>query len=518
MKVLTFAATSLWCLFSLNNPVCAQSQKSALVIGNSSYQFVPSLPNPLNDANDVAQALDYHGFRVMQVNNAKLGDMRQALVKFRNWADESDVALVFYAGHGIEIQGVNYLVPTNAQIQDVRDASIELLKVDDLLEQMNGASKMKLLVLDACRNNPFINTISRSGLSRSVGRGLTPSYSQEPDTFIAYAAAAGAVTPDGVPGSNSPFTAAFVSALSGPPVDVRLLFGRVRDRMRLSVPSASPYVYSSLGGDEYVINPRMNSELGLEEHDNNSISLPPEINFDFDTAERLDRLDIWEKFISKHTAHSDHKLYKLAINKMNLARVKNIKSADVDSKIVTNDNHRINEVLKTINVHVTQPQASTEEFDISNITSNINIKKSNTRPPKLNRPKRLASLSGGYDLPNIISASPERQEKLQPASFHNVAKLLQEQLKRRNCYFGKLDGIAGPKTIEGVKRVAQASGIEFQINANSPVDDVRIVVRKISNLNKNIKCKVTKNISKKNIGINQKAKNCFSFEGQKVCI
>ncbi|MFK7754285.1 MAG: caspase domain-containing protein, partial [Sedimentitalea sp.] len=251
----------IFIVFFLFLPVAAWANKVALVIGNSGYSSVPELDNPRNDANSVTTALRAQGFQVTLANDLARVAMRETLREFRNQADRADVALVYYAGHGIEIKGSNYLVPVDARLEDERDAELEMIELDLVLRQISGAKTLKMVVLDACRNNPFIVKMRReNGGGRNVNSGLGRIEYADADTLIAYAAAAGEITPDGLAGRNSPFTTAFLRALDGPPTDVRRLLGRVRDHMRQSVPGAAPFVYTSLGGGEFVINP--NSTTG----------------------------------------------------------------------------------------------------------------------------------------------------------------------------------------------------------------------------------------------------------------
>lgn len=211
------------------------------------------LENPARDAMTLRASLERHGFSVTIAADLEFAEMNAALREFRYKADKAEIAMIYYAGHGIEIGGQNYLIPVDARLQDERDAPVEAITADAVLRQISGAGQLRILVLDACRDNPFAAQMKRANQGRSVGRGLARVEVNLQDTLIAYAAAAGEITPDGKPGSNSPFTAAFIEALNGPQRDVRRLFGAVRDNMRKTVPEAEPFVYTSLGGREYFI-------------------------------------------------------------------------------------------------------------------------------------------------------------------------------------------------------------------------------------------------------------------------
>ena len=295
-------------------PSALLAGRVALVIGNADYSAVAPLDNPRNDAEAVADALERQGFAVLRGTNLGRIGMRDALRKFRDMADRSEIALVYYAGHGIEIGGTNYLVPVDARLEDERDAPLEMVDLDLVLRQISGAGVMKMVVLDACRNNPFVMRMQQSGGNRSVRQGLADVRTDQSDTLVAYAAAAGAITPDGPEGGNSPFTAAFLAALAGPPADVRRVLGRVRDRMRQTVPGAAPFVYSSLGGGEYVINPD-GAVAAVPGPDPGSDPAAPSLAEDFVRIDRGGTLDDWDAFLIRHQSQSDHPLYAFALEK-----------------------------------------------------------------------------------------------------------------------------------------------------------------------------------------------------------
>lgn len=265
------------------------ADKVALLIGNSNYEQVPLLYNPVNDVRLIDRALRAHGFDVTRVEDQSLAALNQSLRRFRNKADNAEIAMIYYAGHGIEIGGVNYLIPVDAALDDERDAPGEAVSVASILTQISGAKKLKLMVLDACRDNPFADKIIRANRGRNVGRGLARTTAAASDTMIAYAAAAGAITSDGPRGGNSPFTAAFAKALSGPARDVRLLFGSVRDIMRNAAPDSEPFVYTSLGGSDYLIQERSAPQ-----------SVVSIVSRDYERAERIGTAPAWQAFLAQH--------------------------------------------------------------------------------------------------------------------------------------------------------------------------------------------------------------------------
>lgn len=233
----------------------AQADKRvALVLGISAYQHVAKLPNPSNDADAMAALFRKSGFDVVETKrDVGIADLRRAVGDFSDKAQDADVAVVFFAGHGIEVDGTNYLVPADAKLARDFDIEDEALSLDRLLKAIEPAKRLRLVMLDACRDNPFAKTMKRTVASRSVGRGLAKIEPMVSDTLIAFAAKAGSVALDG-DNSNSPFTTALLEHIATPGVDLRIAFGRVRDSVLTATSrKQEPYVYGSLGGNTVAI-------------------------------------------------------------------------------------------------------------------------------------------------------------------------------------------------------------------------------------------------------------------------
>jgi len=209
-------------------PAWAQ-KRVALVVGNGAYAEVARLPNPPNDARRMETMLrERMGFEVVRVSDGKLRDMDQALERFSRAAEGAEVALFFYAGHGMEHDGQNRLVPVDAVLEHERDVERQTLALDQVMKAMRGA-RVRVLLLDACRNNPLAGRMVRSaGGSRSGERGLAPVENAGPGTVIAFATAPGRVASDGA-GSNSPFTLALLAKLPQSGEDIRVVLGDVSD-------------------------------------------------------------------------------------------------------------------------------------------------------------------------------------------------------------------------------------------------------------------------------------------------
>ena len=231
-------------LLILNAPALAQ-QRVALVIGNARYVHAPELFNPLNDAADVGAALSRLGFAVTKLENADYATLRRSLMAFMQAASTAEVAMVFYAGHGIEVDQRNFLVPVDARLASDQDVEFETVPLALVLQSVGRASGLRMVILDACRENPFAVAIQRSGATRSVGRGLAR---VEPagDTLVAYAAKEGTVASDGA-GRNSPYSEALLTHLEEPGLEIGLLFRKVRDTVLAATGGRQePFVYGSL--------------------------------------------------------------------------------------------------------------------------------------------------------------------------------------------------------------------------------------------------------------------------------
>jgi tetratricopeptide (TPR) repeat protein len=230
----------------------APEVRVALVIGNSAYQSAPYLPNPRRDARAVADALRQAGFQTVQLAvDLDRDAMMKALRLFRDLVDSADWALIYFAGHGMEIDGTNYLIPVDAKLDDERDVWAETVRYDDMLSASERAKVLRLIILDACRVNPFKDHMRRNlALSRGSGdRGLAPPPESEAGTLVVYSAKAGEVAADDVDGVNSPFARAFVREIEVPGRDVRRLFDYVRDDVLDATNNRQePFTYGSLSG------------------------------------------------------------------------------------------------------------------------------------------------------------------------------------------------------------------------------------------------------------------------------
>jgi uncharacterized caspase-like protein len=230
-------------------------KRVALVLGNSAYQNAAPLANPINDGAAVAATLKAAGFDYVDSrHDLSALEVRRALRDFADRARDADIAIVYYAGHGIEVDGTNYLIPVDAKLERDSDVYDEAFSLDRVLLAIEPAKQLRLVILDACRDNPFAKTMKRTLASRAIGQGLAKVEPTSPNTLIAYSAKAGSTALDG--DKNSPFTAALVRHITTPGLDVRKAFGFVRDDVLKNTSyKQEPYVYGSLGGDDVPLVP-----------------------------------------------------------------------------------------------------------------------------------------------------------------------------------------------------------------------------------------------------------------------
>ena len=225
----------------------------ALVVGNGAYTHAGRLPNPANDASDVAAALRRLGFEVTIARDAGRTALNEALRVFTRRSANADVALVFYAGHAMEMDGVNYLLPVDARVERDTDVRYETVTLDDVLASTSGAG-LRVVILDACRNNPLARSIQRTVSTRSVSNGSLGDLNEDllgDETLVAYSAAAGTTAADGE-GRNSPYTAALLAHLEEP-VDIGLMFRRVRAQVLSATNRRQrPHEYGSLLREHYL--------------------------------------------------------------------------------------------------------------------------------------------------------------------------------------------------------------------------------------------------------------------------
>lgn len=311
LRLFVLLILAAWLTTWLGTGAALAEKRVALVMGNSAYKNVARLANPANDAALVGGMFRKAGFDTVDVKlDLNVAEMRKALRDFGGKAREADVAVVYYAGHGIELDGTNYLIPTDATLETDSDVLDETLSLDRALFAVEPAKQLRLVILDACRDNPFAKTMKRTIAARAIGRGLAKVEPNSPNTMIAFAAKAGSTASDG-DAKNSPFATALVERLPMPGLDLRKAFGFVRDDvLKTTGYKQEPYVYGSLGGDDVAIVPAKPVAAGPQANPDS------EIRRDYELALQLGTRDVWTAFLNRYPSGFYTDLAKAQLNRI----------------------------------------------------------------------------------------------------------------------------------------------------------------------------------------------------------
>ena len=241
-------------LHAVQRGVGTADKRVAFVVGNGAYKNVAQLPNPPIDAKAMAGVLRNVGFEVIEGTNLTRDKMTEKLLDFGKRAQGADVAVFYYAGHGIAVSGTNYLLPVDADIKSEMDVKLgAAINIDLTLDQTMGDAKVKLVFLDACRDNPFAAKIkSTSTRSVSVGQGLAEMKSGE-GTLIAFATGPGQTALDGTDGQNSPFTRALIAHITQPGIEIQQAMTEVRAQVNEETSKGQlPWGHTNLIGAVYL--------------------------------------------------------------------------------------------------------------------------------------------------------------------------------------------------------------------------------------------------------------------------
>src|SRR6516165_8571091 len=266
-------------------------RRVALIIGNSNYQNAPILPNPERDARGIADMFQKAGYEIVTTAfNVGNLDFKSTIRKFEDTVTDADIAVIYYAGYGLNIHGTNYLIPIDAKLTSDRDANDETITLEQLVESVHSAKRLRVIIIDACRDNPFARIMKTERMASFSGLAAVEPNSI--DTLIAYAAKSGTTAQDGG-GDHSPFAAALITNLFVPGLDIRLAFGRVRDEvLKKTGLMQEPFVYGSLGGGNIALvsapsQPVVSNDLAGERSD-------------YALVEKIGTKGAWQVFLNQH--------------------------------------------------------------------------------------------------------------------------------------------------------------------------------------------------------------------------
>ncbi|OJF97351.1 caspase family protein [Pararhizobium antarcticum] len=298
----------------------AQAKRVALLIGNAAYQATSQLNNPANDVDLMKASFEQAGFdSVTTIHDVDRATMVRALRDFEDSATGAEVAIIYYSGHGMEMNGQNYLLPVDVNLKTDKDVEDEAIPLERIQRSLEGATRLKLVILDACRNNPFEQSMTRSISTRAVSRGLARVEPESADLLVAFASKAGTVALDGE-GKNSPFATALSKYLTEPGVDVRIALGKVRDEVvNATNRGQEPFVYGSLGGAQIFLNIK-EVNINVTTTGNSTQEVSPngqsEAAADWQNIRDLADKDLIDVFLAKHGGDPVYKM--LAEKKLKL--------------------------------------------------------------------------------------------------------------------------------------------------------------------------------------------------------
>ncbi|MDO6728618.1 caspase family protein [Marinovum sp. 2_MG-2023] len=262
--VLRFLITVVMSVLALT---AAAETRVALVIGNSAYENAPRLDNPERDATAIADRLKQVGFEVTLGIDLDYRGFRRLIGKFAREASNSDISLVYFAGHGIELSGENYLIPTDALLEHEAEADIESISLQTLVEKAALARQLSIIMVDACRDNPWVSSIERLDKTRSLSRGLAPLPDPGRGQVVSFATAPGQTAADGE-GDHSPYAESLLELLDEPGVEISFFFRRLRDSVRARTDGEqTPIFESDLPGREIHLVPPIAKDAEAETSD-----------------------------------------------------------------------------------------------------------------------------------------------------------------------------------------------------------------------------------------------------------
>ena len=468
-KFFLLAALLLVC-----QPALAE-KRVALVVGNSRYENAPLLPNPANDAAAIAATLKNAGFDVVESRLDLQGaDMRRVLRDFADQARDADIAVVYYAGHGIEMDGTNYLIPIDARLERDTDIYDEAFSLDRVLLAIEPARQLRLVIVDACRNNPFADTMKRTVSSRSVSRGLARVEPATTNTLVAFAAKAGLTALDGN-SKNSPYATALVKYIAQPGLDLRRAFGFIRDDVLQATGNRQePYVYGSLGGADVALVPAKPAA---------SMPATPqsEVRHDYELAMQLNNKDALNAFLAQHPDGYYASLAKLQLAKIT-AEAPRVAAADQpgqveqgQARLTTQGAPGTDPAQAATGLKAAQDAAadSTKMLEPAP-TADAGDKPSATDAPAAGTPPETQIVTNDAGL-NDGSASPssqtEKGTKLASLptgpSPAEITKSEQSELHRVGCLAGAADGDWNAASERSVAQFNRYAGTRFDTKVAS---------------------------------------------------
>jgi uncharacterized caspase-like protein len=434
-RLLVFLIVSVW----LSCGSALAEKRVALVIGNSAYQRVAKLSNPANDAAAVAAMLKAAGFESVESKlNVPANDLRKTLREFAAKTRDADIAVVYYAGHGIELDGTNYLIPVDATLETDGDVLDETVPLERVLFAVEPARQLRLVILDACRDNPFAKTMKRTMASRAIGRGLAKIEPTSPNTMIAFAAKAGSTASDG-DSKNSPFAAALVEHLPKPGLDLRRAFGFVRDDVLKSTGNKQePYVYGSLGGNDLPLVPAKPVATGPQADPQAAVRK------DYELALQAGDRDAWEAFLQAYPEGfyanlAKVQLKKIAAEETRAAAAEKSRLAEQEKARLAAEGAKQAEQARAAAAAKAAEQARLAAEKAKQIEQEKAAAAEKARLAEQEK-VRLAAEKAAAEKKDQLAALPMPTDKPEQSSQADLPRALQAELRRVGCNTGTVDG------------------------------------------------------------------------------
>jgi uncharacterized caspase-like protein len=424
-------------------------KRVAFVVGNSNYQNVVTLTNPAHDAAAVTEMFRKASFDVVESRrDLKNTEMRRALRDFTEKARDADIAVIYYAGHGIEVDGTNYLIPVDAVLERDTDAYDEAIALDRILQAIEPAKQLRLVILDACRDNPFAKNMRRSVASRALSRGLAGVEPARPNTLIAFAAKGGSTAADG-DSNNSPFTTALLKYLAKPGLELGKAFRLVRDDvMNATSNKQEPFVYGSLGGNDVALVPAPAAPPAVAGNAN------AEIRRDYELAERVGTKEAWDSFVAANPSGFYTDLAKAQRNKL-AAETARIAATEEGARLAAEGAKRMVPEKARLEAEKTKKLEETKIASVEQATPMGD-------KPNAGQPTGSAVASrtpAGQAVPEVAkSDGPAPQD---------IPRLLQSELRRVGCKTGEIEDEWSASARRALSSFNDNAGTKFDIRLAS---------------------------------------------------
>jgi uncharacterized caspase-like protein len=420
-------------------------------------------------------------------SNLTAADLRKTLRDFGSKARDADMAVVYYAGHGIELDGTNYLIPVDAALETDADVLDETLPLDRVLFAVEPAKQLRLVILDACRDNPFARTMKRTIASRAIGRGLAKIEPTSPNTMIAFAAKAGSTASDG-DSKNSPFAAALVEHLPKPGLDLRRAFGFVRDEVLKNTGNKQePYVYGSLGGDDLPLVPAKPVATGPQADPQAAVRR------DYELALQLATRDGWEAFLSQYPDGfyanlAKGQLKKIAAEEARAAAAEKARLAEQEKARLAADGAKQAEQAKAAAAAKAAEEARTAAEKAKQIEQDKAAAAETARIAAQEKARLAAEKAKQIELEKAaaaeqarlasekaaaekneqqLAALPPPAEKPQQQTQLDLARALQAELRRVGCNTGTVDGNWNAASQRALDLFSKHAGLKLDVKTAS---------------------------------------------------